>query len=255
MSVLLETRSLTVNYGGINANDNIEITVEMGQIVGLIGANGAGKTTFVDAITGFAPVTSGAVLFNGEDVTRHAPDVRARRGLVRTFQSLELFEDLTVADNLLVACEKTRWWTLPGDLLRRSRGKAVEDQVAWALDVAGIGKLADRYPEELSHGQRKLAGVARALVARPKLLLLDEPAAGLDAHESEELSGALRALIKEGLAIFIIDHDMGLIMSVCDDVYVLDFGQVIAHGTPAAIRYDQSVIAAYLGSESAEVKG
>jgi branched-chain amino acid transport system ATP-binding protein len=254
VSVLLETEGLTVSYGGVNANEDVRIAVETGKIVGLIGANGAGKTTFVDAITGFAPVTSGSVEFEGQDITRLGPDRRARRGLVRTFQSLELFEDLTVADNLLVACERTRWWSLLRDLLARSRRKTVNEDVEWALGVVGIRHLADRYPEQLSHGQRKLAGLARALVARPKLLLLDEPAAGLDAHESQELSHALRRLLADGLAIFIIDHDMGLMMSVCDYVYVLDFGRIIAHGTPAAIRFDPTVIAAYLGSDSAEVE-
>lgn len=253
MSALLETRGLTVNYGGVNANDDIDIEVGAGRIVGLIGANGAGKTTFVDAITGFAPITSGSVLFDGEEITRLGPDRRARKGLVRTFQSLELFEDLTVADNLLVACEKTRWWSLPSDLLRRSQGSTVREQVSWALGAVGIEDLAERYPEELSHGQRKLAAVARALVNRPKVLLLDEPAAGLDAHESQGLSTALRALLAEGFAIFLIDHDMGLMMSVCDDVYVLDFGRVIAHGSPAEIRFNPDVIAAYLGSDATEV--
>lgn len=248
MTALLETRGLTVNYGGVNANDDIAIVIEAGTLVGLIGANGAGKTTFVDAISGFAPVASGTVWFAGEDITSLAPELRSRRGLVRTFQSLELFDDLTVWDNLLVACDQTHWWSFATDLLRRSQGKKVEEQVRWALRSMGIEHLADRLPQDLSHGQRKLAGVARALAARPQLLLLDEPAAGLDAHESAELSKALRRLVDEGISMFLIDHDMGLMLSVCDDVYVLDFGHLVAHGPPAAIRSDPAVIAAYLGT-------
>ena len=248
MSPLLETRNLTVSYGGINANDDVNITVEPGTIVGLIGANGAGKTTFVDAITGFARVSAGSVTFAGEAITRLQPHPRSRRGLVRTFQSLELFEDLTVWDNLLVACDTTFWWSVLSDLLRRSHGEKVASQARWALSTTGIEHLSERLPRELSHGQRKLVGVARALAAKPQLLLLDEPAAGLDAIESAELSTRLRGLVDDGVTIFLIDHDMGLMMTVCDYVYVLDFGRVIAHGTPAAIRNDPAVITAYLGT-------
>jgi branched-chain amino acid transport system ATP-binding protein len=253
MTALLETRGLTVDYGGVNANEAVDIVVAAGTLVGLIGANGAGKTTFIDAITGFAPVTSGSVLLHGQEITRTAPESRARRGMVRTFQSLELFDDLSVWDNLRVASDQTRWWSFFGDLLRGSVRDQVDDRVRWALRTMNIEHLADGLPRELSHGQRKLAGVSRALAARPQLLLLDEPAAGLNAQESAELSNSLRGLRDEGIAIFLIDHDMELMMTVCDDVYVLDFGKIIAHGVPAAIRSDAAVIAAYLGT--GEVRG
>jgi branched-chain amino acid transport system ATP-binding protein len=248
MTTLLGTRGLTVNYGGVNANNDIDIDIAKGTLVGLIGANGAGKTTLVDAVTGFAQVTAGSVLLNGQEITRMAPEARARRGMMRTFQSLELFDDLTVCDNLRVACDETHWWSFLTDLLRKKKGKEVDDQVNWALRTMKIEHLADRLPKELSHGQRKLAGVARALAARPQLLLLDEPAAGLDAEESAELSKSLRGLRDEGIALFLIDHDMELMMTVCDDVYVLDFGRIIAHGAPSVIRSDPAVIAAYLGT-------
>jgi branched-chain amino acid transport system ATP-binding protein len=247
MTALLEARGLTVSYGGVHANQDVDLTVGEGQFVGLIGSNGAGKTTFVDAITGFAPVTHGTVHFNGEDITRSRPDHRAKAGLVRTFQALELFDDLTVRDNLLVACEETKWWQLPLDLVRRKRRESAEERVSWALRTVGLEHLVDRLPEDLSHGQRKIVGVARALAARPKLILLDEPAAGLDAHESVELAKTLRGLLVEGISVFLIDHDMGLVLGVCDEIYVLNFGQIVAKGTPAAIRKDPAVVAAYLG--------
>jgi branched-chain amino acid transport system ATP-binding protein len=168
--------------------------------------------------------------------------------LVRTFQSLELFEDLTVWDNLLVACERTGRHQFFLDLFRRSRGSDVEDRARWALRVVGIEPLADRFTRDLSHGQRKLTGIARALAAQPRLLLLDEPAAGLDPHESERFGKVLRRIVDDGTAVFLIDHDMGLMMAVCDDVYVLDFGRLVAHGTPAEIRSNPDVIRAYLGT-------
>lgn len=244
---LLRTASLTVRYGGVTANDNLDIVVHPGQIVGLIGANGAGKTSFVEAITGYTPVSSGRVIFDGEDVTEWPPEDRSRAGLVRTFQTLELFDDLTLWDNLLVACEQTQARTFLKDLLSGGTAPAARRRATWALHVMGLTHLADRLPQELSHGQRKLAGVARALATRPRLLLLDEPAAGLDVHESAELSRVLRTLVSEGVTLFLIDHDMGLMLTVCDDVYVLDFGALVAHGPPSAIRHDPAVIAAYLG--------
>ncbi|HEY6761229.1 MAG TPA: ABC transporter ATP-binding protein [Baekduia sp.] len=253
MTALLEARGLTVSYGGVHANQDVDLSVEQGQFVGLIGANGAGKTTFVDAITGFTAVSAGTVQFDGHDITGAKPEDRARRGLVRTFQALELFDDLTVRDNLLVACETTRWWSLPLDILRRGRVDAVEERVTWALRTVGLEHLADRLPEDLSHGQRKTVGVARALAARPKLVLLDEPAAGLDAHESMDLAKMLRGLLDQGISVFLIDHDMGLVLAVCDQIYVLNFGKVVASGPPAVIRRDPAVVAAYLGDGGADL--
>ncbi len=248
---LLETSDLSVIYGGIYANAAIDLSCEAGTMVGLIGPNGAGKTTFIDAITGFTPISAGSVCFDGVDVTGRRPDERAKLGLVRTFQSLELFEDLSVRDNLMVAAEQPRWYSFVSDVFHPNRNAGNSGaRVDEALDALGIRELADAHPVELSHGQRKLIAVARALAAAPKLLLLDEPAAGLDTTESQQLGRHLRGILNLGVSILLIDHDMGLVLNVCDDIYVLDFGKVIAHGRPAAIRTDPTVIAAYLGESS-----
>ena len=252
MSALLEASGVTVTYGGVHANEKVDLTVGRGEFVGLIGANGAGKTTFIDAITGFTQVGAGSIRFSGEDITGLSPNERARRGLVRTFQSLELFDDLTVRDNLLVACERSKWWSLAVEVFRRGRPKDMEEKVDWALGVVGLQDLADSLPEDLPHGQRKMVGVARALAASPELVLLDEPAAGLDASESAELAKELRSLLDHGLSVLLIDHDMGLVLSVCDKVYVLDFGRIVAEGTPAEIRNNEAVITAYLGDSGAD---
>ena len=252
---LLDVRGLTVSFGGLFANDDIDLHVDDGAFVGLIGPNGAGKTTFVDAITGYVPVTDGSVLFADEDLGRRSAHARARRGLVRTFQSLELFEDLTVEDNLLAAAQPSYWYSFIYDVFNVSRvSDEVRQQVAWALDVMGLTAQKDVMPTDLSHGQRKLVGVARALASGPRLILLDEPAAGLDTAESQVLGSHLRGFLDHGMSVFLIDHDMGLVLSVCDYIYVLDFGRIIAQGTPTEIRENQMVISAYLGEAAGEAQ-
>jgi branched-chain amino acid transport system ATP-binding protein len=249
---LLNVDGLRVTYGGVTAVKDVGLTVPAGKVVGLIGPNGAGKTSLIDALTGYHPPAGGRVTFAGEDITRMRPHVRARRGLVRTFQSGELFDDLTVDENLLVASERMGVLAALRDLLlpvtKRSR-----DDVDWALEVCGLADVADRLPTELSHGRRKLVGVARALAQRPRLVLMDEPAAGLDTDESAELGRHLRALPEAGVTVLLVDHDMGLVLSVCDEVHVLDFGALIAHGTPEQIRADEAVVAAYLGTHAEHV--
>ena len=252
---LLKTFDLTVRYGGLAANADVNLEVPEGKLVGLIGPNGAGKTTFIDAITGFTNISSGRVEFDGQDLAELTPDRRAHLGLVRTFQSLELFEDLTVRENLLAAAERPTWWSFIVDLLRPPKTSAEnEARVNDALSVLGLEDIAHRLPMDLSHGQRKLVGVARALAAKPKLLLLDEPAAGLDTTESQLLGQHLRNFLETGTTIFLIDHDMGLVLNVCDYIYVLDFGKIIAEGTPAEIRKDPAVVTAYLGQSAGEMQ-
>ena len=252
MNALLESAGLTVAYGGLRANDRVDLAVPKGKLVGLIGPNGAGKTTFIDAITGFTKQTEGSVHFAGEDITNLSTHDRARRGLSRTWQSLELFEDITVRDNLLVAASRPKWWSFLADFVHPSRSRGLDEPVDWALMQVGLTDFAPNYPGELPHGHRKLIGVARALVAKPKLVLLDEPAAGLDSAESHELGRQLRGLLDVGITVFLIDHDMGLVLSICDHLYVLDFGRIIAEGTPAQIRANPDVVAAYLGESAGD---
>ena len=255
MSNILETSGLTVTFGGLNACDKVDLTVPEGKFVGLIGPNGAGKTTFIDAITGYVPTSAGNAVFNGEDIGELKPHERAQRGLVRTFQSLELFEDLSVKDNLLVAGYDTRWYSFLLDMIYMPRkDQEVEEQIEWALDIMGLNDVTDAMPSDLSHGRRKLVGVARALAASPKLILLDEPAAGLDTAESQILGGHLREFLDHDMSVFLIDHDMGLVLSVCDYIYVLDFGKIIAEGTPQEIRESDTVKKAYLGEEAGEIQ-
>jgi branched-chain amino acid transport system ATP-binding protein len=247
----LVTEGLSVHYGGVLALDQVDIRVPEGQLVGLIGANGAGKTTFIDAITGFTSA-EGRVTLGGHEIAGLPPHRRALRGLARTWQSTELFDDLTVRENLSVACELPTLRRLLSGLVR---GRALVDpRVDEALTLLDLESLCDTEPASLSLGQRKLVGVARALVAHPRLLCLDEPAAGLDARESQVLGGRLRQLVEGGITTLLIDHDMNLVLSVCDFVYVLDFGRVIARGTPQEIRVDPEVIRSHLGRPATPVE-
>jgi branched-chain amino acid transport system ATP-binding protein len=248
VTAVLATTGLSVHFGGVRAVDEVDLQVEEGQLVGLIGPNGAGKTTFVDAITGFVRYTGRAEL-DGRDLAGMPPHVRARRGLARTWQSTELFDDLTVRENLTVAAERPSWLALAAELVGRpAGGHAATDG---ALALLELGALAEAMPSELTQGQRKLVGVARAVAMGPRLLCLDEPAAGLDTHESAELGRRLRQIADAGTATLLIDHDMGLVLAICDRIVVLEFGKVIAAGPPDEVRRDPLVVKAYLGGASA----
>ena len=250
MTEVLRTERLSVSYGGVQALSEVDLVVQEGQLVGLIGPNGAGKTTFIDAATGFTAST-GHVALCGEDVSTHAPHHRARLGLARTWQSADLFDDLSVRENLLVAGAERDWRATVREVLT-GRPRPTEHVDRTLADV-GLDVLSDRAADELTQGQRKLVGVARALAAGPRVICLDEPAAGLDTVESQELGRRLRAVADRGVGLLLVDHDMGLVLSVCDEVVVLDFGKVIARGTPEQVRRERRVIEAYLGSAADEV--
>jgi branched-chain amino acid transport system ATP-binding protein len=248
-SPLLEVRSASVRYGGVVALNDVSLEVAAGSVVGLIGPNGAGKTTLLDAVTGFVRC-GGEVRLDGDPLQQLTAHRRVNRGLARTFQSLELFEDLSVRENLLVSADPGQWWSVLQDVVRPGRrpDTAVVDE---ALTLVGLADHAEDLPPMLSHGQRKLVGVARALATTPKVLLLDEPAAGLDSRESQAFGVQLRKAVDErGLGVLLVDHDMGLVLGICDYIYVLQFGQLIAQGSPAAIRSNAAVVAAYLGEQA-----
>jgi branched-chain amino acid transport system ATP-binding protein len=242
---VLEVEDLTVAHGGLTALDGVDLVVAEGEVAGLIGPNGAGKTTLIDTVTGFTASRRGEVRSCGREITHAPPHERARLGLVRTFQSLELFDDLTVRENLVVAAGTPSWRSTVTDLFRPkpSHTTATDD----VLDTLELQAQADRLPTELSNGMRHRVALARALVARPHLVLLDEPAAGLGPTETEELGEVIRRLPALGTAVLLVDHDMDLVLGVCDRLHVLDFGRIIASGTPAEVRADETVIAAYLG--------
>ena len=250
-AVVLATTGISVSFGGLRALDEVELTVSEGQLVGLIGPNGAGKTTFIDAISGFVPY-EGRVELDGRQLDGLAAHARAHRGLARTWQSLELFDDLSVRENLAVASYRPSAWSTAIETLSRPVGSTEAADAALAL--LGLEAMADAMPEDLPQGQRKLVGIARALAAEPRLLCLDEPAAGLDTRESEELARHLREVVDAGTPMLLVDHDMGLVLGISDYVVVLEFGQVIAHGPPDVVRRDPRVISAYLGGAAAELE-
>lgn len=242
---LLRTWGLTVRFDGLTALDRLELSIDGGGVVGMIGPNGAGKTTAIDAITGFVPCT-GRVELDGREISGLAPHRRARAGLGRTWQSVELFDDLTVRDNVLVGIERASWGAFAADLVapRRRTDQHRADDAIELLDVADLAHLM---PQELSYGQRVLVGLARAVAAGPRLLCMDEPAAGLDTAESARLAARLRTVADAGTTILVVDHDMTLMQTVCDELHVLDSGVVIASGPPATVVRDERVVQAYLG--------
>ena len=239
---LLETNDVVVRFGGITAVDHASLVVEAGRITGLIGPNGAGKTTTFNVITGLQEPTSGTVFLDGEDITARKPQERSRMGMGRTFQRLEVFGSLTTYENLVVAGEIRRTWDdreMPDP----------EDAAAQIVELIGLQEWANQLADAVPTGIARLTELGRALMLEPRLLLLDEPSSGLNEEESEELGDLLIRLVDDGLGVLIVEHDMDLVMRICDDIFVLDFGAVIANGNPAEIQADPTVQAAYLGAD------
>jgi ABC-type branched-subunit amino acid transport system ATPase component/ABC-type branched-subunit amino acid transport system permease subunit len=246
----LEVHGLTQRFGGFTALEDVSLRVEPGEVVGLLGPNGAGKTTLIDCVSGNNRLAAGSVTWDRQDITRWAPYRRARAGLSRSFQSLELFDDLTVRENLLAAADPRDRTAYLTDLVRPGRPPLPAPVVA-AVEELSLAPLLDRRAEDLSYGQRRLVAIARAVASSPSVLLLDEPAAGLDETESAELGRLVRRLADEwGMGVLLIEHDVALVLENADRVVVLDFGHKIAEGTPGEIRTDPAVRKAYLGEEA-----
>jgi ABC-type branched-subunit amino acid transport system ATPase component len=252
----LDVVDVTVNFGGLRAVDHLSFSNHAGVITGLIGPNGAGKTTTFNACSGLVALSSGRVLLNNQDISRLPMPARAERGLGRTFQAVDLLDSYSAKDNVRLAAEAA----LAGEALPRLLvGRHGDDrEIAWrtadALETCGLTGVADTLAIRLSNQQRRVLGLARCLAAGFRIIMLDEPSAGLDARETAEFGDLLTSTARDrGLGIVLVEHDMSLVMAVCDEIYVLDFGKEVMHGTPNEVQTHPAVKAAYLGEETVTV--
>ena len=251
---LLKAIKLSKSFGGLRAVSDFNIAIEQGELVGLIGPNGAGKTTAFNLLTGVYDPTEGQIEFNGKSVVGLKPYQITQRGVARTFQNIRLFSELSVLDNVKIAYHFHVKYGLLESVFRLGRYHSeeaeIEEKALRFLEIFQLAHRKDEIAKNLPYGEQRRLEIARALAAQPRLLLLDEPAAGMNPQETQQLMDMIRWIRKEfGLTILLIEHDMSLVMGVCERIYVLDYGCIIAHGTPAEIRNNPRVIEAYLGEE------
>ncbi len=251
---LLETKAVAKVFGGIKAVQDFTVHIEEGELIGLIGPNGAGKTTAFNLLTGVYQPTSGEILLQGKSIVGKKPYEITACGVARTFQNIRLFGDLTVLDNVKIACNLHASYSLAEAILRIGRfGKQeqdIEEESLRLLRLFGLEQKRDELARNLPYGEQRRLEIARALATRPKLLLLDEPAAGMNPQETKDLTDLIRRLRDElQLSILLIEHDMGLVMGLCERIYVLDYGKILTEGAPEEVQNNPEVIKAYLGAE------
>ena len=248
---MLTINKLSKSFGGVHAVQDVSFTVKEGNIHSVIGPNGAGKTTLFNLITGVYTPTRGEILLNGENVAAMPPDALARRGMSRTFQNLQVCMNMTAIDNVMVGAHLRLNQNLFASMLRlpsvRRADAACRDEAAGLMEFVGVGRHIDDEAGQMSYGALKRLEIARALAAKPKVLLLDEPAAGLNHTETGEIEALIRKVAQSGVTVVLVEHDMKLVMNLSDHILVLDYGKKLAEGTAAEVRANPDVVAAYLG--------
>ncbi len=253
----LQAEELSIHFGGLQAVDGVSFYIKKGQIVGLIGPNGAGKTTIFNLLTGVYMPTRGDIYLEDKSLLRYKTYQRSQKGLARTFQNIRLFKDLSVIDNVKVAMNNRMKYGLISGVLRgpgfRKEELEISRRAHHLLDIMGLDRFADDYARNLPYGQQRKLEIARAMGSDPKVLLLDEPAAGMNPTETQELLDTIRMLQEQtNISILLIEHDMNFVMDICEYIFVLDYGRIISQGEPEHVRNDPRVIEAYLGGETLE---